>query len=543
MGIAIQELLAMEYFKDFQVIAGKKGLQREIQGITVLESPDEYRWTCGKELVLTAGYAISKEPECIFQAFQEGSIQKTSGLVIKRERYLKQIPENMTALFDEYAIPLITMPFSISYMEVMKQVNIAVMNRATRRFRIHGSNVFQPSNQTYKVQKIKRILQAVEVEMNFPAFLYDLTEEKGYYSSANFMKITESFGLTPEDYWAPARPYTRHTLCDYIHMTRFRLINPGNEEGPRVSWILIPITMNGVDQAYFVVMESREFLDYYDEYAIRIGFLMLQAVYEQIMVAQNVGNVGFENFILSALNDNEQDMKKLVYQANIQGISMSSGYIFAVFRQTEHTLSVRSSRREFVETFHGCSIARTGKFALLDENEGLLLLEAGSPELKKKEHIVKLLEEFGDRVMEKCGGMKLEFGVCREEKTLAEIKSSVRKCRQVLSMGKMIFPKERIWDYEDLGPLTWLNIPENELENMLSQYRGFLKDEKSAELLRTLKIYLENNMNYSITAEKMYVHINTIRKRIDKLHELLDVDWEDPMGRLKTELLLQFLEL
>ena len=35
MGIAIQELLSQEYFKDFYVLAGAKGLHREIQGITV----------------------------------------------------------------------------------------------------------------------------------------------------------------------------------------------------------------------------------------------------------------------------------------------------------------------------------------------------------------------------------------------------------------------------------------------------------------------------------------------------------------------------
>lgn len=45
-----------------------------------------------------------------------------------------------------------------------------------------------------------------------------------------------------------------------------------------------------------------------------------------------------------------------------------------------------------------------------------------------------------------------------------------------------------------------------------------MEEEKNIELLKTLKIYLENNMNYSVTAEKMYVHINTIRKRIDKVN-------------------------
>ena len=57
------------------------------------------------------------------------------------------------------------------------------------------------------------------------------------------------------------------------------------------------------------------------------------------------------------------------------------------------------------------------------------------------------------------------------------------------------------------------------------------------------KVYLENNMNYSITAEKMYVHINTIRKRISKVREMLDVSLEDRITRLKVEMLLQFLTL
>ena len=50
-------------------------------------------------------------------------------------------------------------------------------------------------------------------------------------------------------------------------------------------------------------------------------------------------------------------------------------------------------------------------------------------------------------------------------------------------------------------------------------------------------------MNYSVTAEKLYAHINTVRKRIDKAHDLLDIDWEQRINRLNVELLLQFLDL
>lgn len=113
-------------------------------------------------------------------------------------------------------------------------------------------------------------------------------------------------------------PYTRHTLCDYMDMVRYRLVNQSHQEGPRISWIRVPISVNGSVQAYFAVMEAREFLDYYDEYSIRIAYLMLQGLYEQIVAAQNMGNIGFENFVLYALSATEDDTQKMMFQANVQ---------------------------------------------------------------------------------------------------------------------------------------------------------------------------------------------------------------------------------
>lgn len=106
MGIAIQELLSQDYFKDFYVLAGAKGLHREIQGITVMEAPDAFHWTKGKELVLSSGYVIAKEPDCIEKAFREGSVQKSAGMMIKRERYLEKIPEEILELLISMRCPL-----------------------------------------------------------------------------------------------------------------------------------------------------------------------------------------------------------------------------------------------------------------------------------------------------------------------------------------------------------------------------------------------------------------------------------------------------
>ena len=542
MGIALYQLLAQEFFKDFHVVAGRKGISKEVQGVAVMDAPDALRWTKGKELIMTSGYALSREPHCLEQNFQEGTAQLSAGLMIKRGRYIDTIPEHVIELFDKYDVPLISMPFETAFMEVINQVNVAVMNQAFKRFRIQNESVFQLTNLSFKERKIKKILQAVEAEMNFPAFLYDINEERSYYSSANFRRISETFHLNDEDYWKPSMEYTRHTLCEHMHMIRYRLIDPKNPDGPRISWVLIPIIMNDVTQAFFVVMESKEFLDYCDEYSIRIAFLELQSVYEQIMVAQSVGNIGFENFLLFALNYDEKDKERLVYQASQHGISMSKKYICMMFSQTrDEAVSARDERKSFVRAFQDSGVSKYGKMAFLDENSGLILWEGQEKHTCTLEHLSGLLEEFRRKVKEKCNDMELEFAIYREGSDLLSLKKSVQRCQKVLAMGKKLFPQNQIWDYEMLGPYAWIDIQEEELEAMLGQYRLLMQDEKNRELLKTLKVYLENNMNYSVTAEKMYVHINTIRKRIGRVKEVVGVSLDDRVSRLKIEMLLQFL--
>ena len=130
MRIALYQLLAQEYFKEFHVIAGQKGLSREVQCVAVMDAPDALRWTKGKELIMTSGYALSKDPYCLERNFQEGVAQLATGLMIKRQRYLDVIPDHLIELFGRYDVPLISMPFEIGFMDVINQVNVAVMNQA-----------------------------------------------------------------------------------------------------------------------------------------------------------------------------------------------------------------------------------------------------------------------------------------------------------------------------------------------------------------------------------------------------------------------------
>lgn len=540
MGIAVQELLANEFFKDFEVVAGRKGLYKEMQGITVFEAPDGFKWTKGKEMVLSSGYVIKQNPGCLTQSFEEGNIQRSSGLMLKRDRYVDKVSDEIIDLFNKYEIPLIMVPFSIPWMDIISQTNVAVMNRTIMKFRVSNAIDHQITNQSYKDQKIRQILMAVESEMKFPAFLHDFTEDKSYYSSPNFRRITEHYELQESDYWNPSIPYTHHTLCDYINMSRYRMIQSDNADGPRVSWIIMPITVNGIIQAYFVLMEARSMLDYYDEFAIRIAYMVFQSLYEQISGAKDAGYMGFENFIHFAMSCGEEDTQRVISQAGIQGISMNISYDYALINVSG--INVSTERTKLIKIYHESDCARYGKFTILDDSHLLILLEPKSDTDRSENKVKALMSELMGRLVKEYPNLEMRCGICREGKSLRHIRGCIKKCHRVLEMGHLLFPDLDVYDYEMLGPLTWLDIPDVELERMLDKYKAIQDEDKNKELLKTLKVYLENNMNYSSTADKLYVHINTIRKRIDKINKLLDVDWDNSVERMKNLILLQFID-
>jgi purine catabolism regulator len=234
---------------------------------------------------------------------------------------------------------------------------------------------------------------------------------------------------------------------------------------------------------------------------------------------------------------------KVISQAGVQGISMSTMYDYAVIRVLNFSASEK--RAELLRAFSSARCSRIGKLAILGDRELLLLIESLPNAQRTAAEMEGMIAEFMESVRGLIQSAEMKCGICREGNTLRDIRKCVEKCRRVIEMGSIISPDNDICDYEMLGPLTWLDIPEDELNGMLARFRPLMSDDRGRELLHTLKVYLVNNMNYSLTAELLFVHINTIRKRIDRIMEdaaFEGVDWNNTVERVKMILLLQFLE-
>lgn len=185
-----------------------------------------------------------------------------------------------------------------------------------------------------------------------------------------------------------------------------------------------------------------------------------------------------------------------------------------------------------------------GRIAPVNENSYLILLPIDDNILmeENKKQIKKSINKFNKCLKSDMEDFNLNFGISDIPTHLEDIYISYTRACKALEMGYILYENLYYITYTELGPLAWMDIKFDEIDIMKKSIENLLAEDEDGELIRTLSIYLESNMNYSITAKKLYLHINTVRNRIKHIEDLTNLELEDPITKLKLIILLRIID-
>jgi len=118
---------------------------------------------------------------------------------------------------------------------------------------------------------------------------------------------------------------------------------------------------------------------------------------------------------------------------------------------------------------------------------------------------------------------------------LTELHRSYREARIALTFRQIKGEKGFVQEFADLGVFRELFGCEQEriirfCRMTLDKLLAYDHD-CDAGLQITLRTLLDTNFNYKLTAEKLFVHVNTVRYRCDKIAQLLNIDLNHPDTR------------
>ncbi|MBS4211275.1 PucR family transcriptional regulator [Neobacillus rhizophilus] len=110
MAFTVSDILKTRLIPGCRVVAGGRGLNRNIRSVSIMDEPDT-SWLKQGDLLLTTGYVFKDHQATQIKLLNDLAKRNCAGLAIKVKRYLTEIPACMLEEADRLGLPLIELPY------------------------------------------------------------------------------------------------------------------------------------------------------------------------------------------------------------------------------------------------------------------------------------------------------------------------------------------------------------------------------------------------------------------------------------------------
>ena len=153
----------------------------------------------------------------------------------------------------------------------------------------------------------------------------------------------------------------------------------------------------------------------------------------------------------------------------------------------------------------------------------------------------EIASQAGEDVAAKLEGMTIAVGVGNAYPKISDLRKSLKEAEQALKIAKLPGSGKNIYFYNELGVYSLLlNSKEQQvLENYYRDVLGKLLEYdriNASELTATLEAFLNENCNITATADRMFVHRNTLKYRMNKIQEIAGYDLRKLKDMVKLEM-------
>lgn len=549
MGISVKEALDIYPLNRCTVIAGMQGIQRMITATNIMEVPDVQRWMKGGELLFTAGYAFHDSGVNCSNLIEELNKRKVAALAVKPGKYLQKIPESMILKANELAFPILELPEDIAYMDYMIPISEKIQNE-----------------QLYVLKRIdnvhERLLRAIIEEDGFRKICDVISEV-----TCNPVYLLRREGKLREISCRDTYTEEDLVLLDIIlrktfgyrkleNMTRNKCNMVFAGEGER-HMVSIPIFIQEKFFGYLIMEEKNRKLSGFDEaileYAvsvISVELLKERSLMDKKMKARHklLDDLVYHSY-------EETDM--LNRQAEYVGYDLSS--TFFVFHFKLQKDQIKMARNNYVDYDEAEEMEEKLCHDIYhhfehEENDVLLTykvdLVVGMISIKE-ETSVFYVEQFKDLAMElekKYPYLSIVVCMGRAFSGIENAKKSMNDCDIVENVIRKTLINKKVITFEELGIVRFLcELKDYEpLKDFYQEIFGELLEydrENKTELVETLRAYFACDRNIKKTAEKLFMHKNTVAYRMQKIKQLTGYTLEDSEDILNLMICLKYAEI
>ncbi len=154
-----------------------------------------------------------------------------------------------------------------------------------------------------------------------------------------------------------------------------------------------------------------------------------------------------------------------------------------------------------------------------------------------------------ERVKQMVPDITVSIGIGKACNSIDEIKKSYQEARRAIFIARKFGKIDQVVSYDGLGAYKLLfSIEDDEdlkqfIDQTIGPILGHDREKKNEVLIKTIQQYIACNFNSRKTADSLFIHINTLKYRLQKIQNIAGIDLNDPETRLNFQLALKALEI
>ena len=532
MAIYVKDLLMEEEMNGARLISGEEGLDNEIKGVTIIEAPDIVKWINGGEVLLTGLYAFRS---CSMEDFKnyidELVKKKISALILKRGKPVEGAEDKVEYLIQfsrKRTIPILEMPFEISFRDVMSRLMERLFNEEVTRLKY-----FKTTHDNFSALVLGSESIGVAIDQ-----ILDVLAKLIRNPVAAFNRQLDCIGASEGaerslEIQKDAQSYEPGVYSNYEYL-RQQIEN-------RQQYI-VKVKLNLRERLYLVITEEEDSFDVMDAIATESAIWALQfELVRQYSVTELEKK--FQNDIMhNILNGKIDSISELQKNTSLLGVPINGSFRVIVFGLKGEDRDKRDFKSKISDTHLlsdaiACQMTNVKIYNDLDRIVVVKEVNKEQTQEEYRQEIREIVDKVQAYVSRQDKELQVKAGVGKVVEGVINLPDSFKEANEAFTFVDIAGEisedgNSQVTLFSDLGIfklLCQLDNPELLLEYVpegLQKLYNYKKPQRD-DLLITLKTYLDRNLNLSKTAQDLFVHYKTASYRIEKIAKITGVDFDN----------------
>ncbi len=532
MAIYVKDLLMEEEMNGARLISGEEGLDNEIKGVTIIEAPDIVKWINGGEVLLTGLYAFRS---CSMEDFKnyidELVKKKISALILKRGKPVEGAEDKVEYLIQfsrKHTIPILEVPFEISFRDVMSRLMERLFNEEVTRLKY-----FKTTHDNFSALVLGSESIGVAIDQ-----ILDVLAKLIRNPVAAFNRQLDCIGASEGaerslEIQKDAQSYEPGVYSNYEYL-RQQIEN-------RQQYI-VKVKLNLRERLYLVITEEEDSFDVMDAIATESAIWALQfELVRQYSVTELEKK--FQNDIMhNILNGKIDSISELQKNTSLLGVPINGSFRVIVFGLKGEDRDKRDFKSKISDTnlLSDAIACQMTNVKIYNDLDRIVVVKEVNKEQTQEEYrqeIREIVDKVQAYVSRQDKELQVKAGVGKVVEGVINLPDSFKEANEAFTFVDIAGEisedgNSQVTLFSDLGIfklLCQLDNPELLLEYVpegLQKLYNYKKPQRD-DLLITLKTYLDRNLNLSKTAQDLFVHYKTASYRIEKIAKITGVDFDN----------------